>query len=140
MGNARGRTVRRRGKAYKRECLRCDKKFVGQGLSNRLCQACQEALQSQPTPEHTYAPKIRQGGATIEHTSREPLLATLPYQHAVRGIAEFTAEEIALLTTKLHKWMHQPVQPPKFWDVRRTSKQRHLAAARRHAARKGDVW
>ncbi len=37
-----------------RDCLRCDREFLSEGLYNRLCKPCLEYLSTSPTPVEEY--------------------------------------------------------------------------------------
>lgn len=52
------RVVRRATKKStlkKRECLRCDRKFLSEGSYNRLCEPCRVYLEEAPTPAEVHS-------------------------------------------------------------------------------------
>lgn len=50
----RAKLERRRKKVRRRDCLRCDRKFVSEGPHNRLCEGCRSFLAAQASPAQEY--------------------------------------------------------------------------------------
>lgn len=55
--------VRRKVKIQPRNCLRCERKFPSDGAHNRMCQACREHCQREPSPEEPREVVVGRGKA-----------------------------------------------------------------------------